>query len=144
MRSPRLARAALALTCAYALAIGAIAAFAPRTFFDHFPFVGDYVALLPPYNEHLVTDVGGLYLGFAVVLGWAAWRPQRDLVRAAAAGFILAAVLHLVFHATHLDGFDSADAIGELGGLALALLPPAVALWAAAEPRGARPLRKPS
>jgi hypothetical protein len=136
MRSPRLARGALAVTCAYALSIGAIAAFAPRTFFDHFPFIGDYVAMLPPYNEHLVTDVGGLYLGFAVVLGWAAWRPQRDLVRAAASGFILAAVLHLVFHAAHLEGFATADAIGEIGGLALVLVPPAAALWAVADRPG--------
>jgi hypothetical protein len=136
MRSPRLARGALAVACAYALSIGAIAAFAPRTFFDHFPFIGDYVAMLPPYNEHLVTDVGGLYLGFAVVLGWAAWRPQRDLVRAGASGFVLAAVLHLAFHAAHLEGFDTADAIGEIGGLALVLVPPAVALWAVADRPG--------
>lgn len=134
MRAPRLARGALALTCAYALVLGAIAAFAPRTFFDHFPFIGDYVAMLPPYNEHLVSDVGGLYLGFAVVLGWAAWRPERNLVRAAAAGFLLVAVLHLLFHASHLGGFSSGEAIGELGGLALLLVPPALALWAAAEP----------
>lgn len=136
MRAPRLARGALALACAYSLFLGAIAAFAPRAFYDHFPFIGDYVAMLPPYNEHLVTDVGGLYLGFAIVLGWAAWRPERNLVLAAASGFILATVLHLVFHATHLDGFDTADAVGEIAGLASLLLPPAVAIWAVAEPGG--------
>lgn len=132
MRSPQAARGALAVAAVYALVLGAIAAFAPRTFFDHFPFIGDYVAMLPPYNEHLVTDVGGLYLGFAVVLGWAAWRPERSLVLAAGSGFILAVALHLIFHATHLDGFDTADAAGELIGLTLLLVPPAVAIWAVA------------
>src|SRR5690606_28639992 len=30
------------------------------------------VDLLGPYNQHLLTDVGGFYLGFAVVFAWAA------------------------------------------------------------------------
>jgi hypothetical protein len=134
MRS-QAARAALGLTCLYALVLGAIATFAPRTFYDHFPFIGDYVRMLPPYNQHLITDVGGLYLGFAVVLAWAAWRPERTLVLAASTGFILVAVLHLVFHATHLGDFGTADAVGELAGLALLLVPPAVAIWAVTEPK---------
>ena len=54
--------------------IGLTAAFAPHAFYDDFPFVTHWVNLLPPYNEHLVTDVGGLYLGFAVLFGWAAWK----------------------------------------------------------------------
>jgi hypothetical protein len=137
MRSATVVRAALGLTCLYALTIGALAAFAPHAFYDHFPFIGDYVAMLPPFNEHLVTDVGGLYLGFAVVLGWAAWRPERNLVLAACGGFILAAALHLVFHASHLRGFSTADGVGEIAGLALLLVPPAVAIWAVA-PSGER------
>ena len=81
-----------------------------------------------------MTDIGGLYLGFAVVFGWAAWRPDRALVRAAAAAFLLVAALHLAFHASHLDGFGMPDAIAELGALASLLIPPAVALWAIREP----------
>lgn len=131
MRSPRLARQAMALLALYCVFIGALAAFAPRTFYDEFPFVGHYVALLPPYNEHLVTDVGGLYLGFAVLFAWAAWRPERTLILAASSGFVLGAVLHLIFHASHLGGIGTDDAIGELTGLALLLVPPAVAVWAA-------------
>ena len=83
----RCARACLALMCVYTLSIGATAAFAPHTFYDDFPFLAHWVDRLPPFNEHLVTDAGGLYLGFAVVFGWAAWRPDRALVRAAAAAF---------------------------------------------------------
>lgn len=130
------ARACMALICLYSLAIGAIAAFAPHAFYDDFPFVAHWVNLLPPYNGHLVTDVGGLYLGFAVVAGWAAWRPERTLVLAAATGFLLAAVLHLVFHAAHLDNFGTADAIGEIAGLAILLIPPSVAIWGARDDGG--------
>ena len=72
MRSPTVARAALWITAASAAGVGAVAAFAPRTFYDDFPYVGHWVDRLPPYNEHLVTDVGALYLGFALVLAWAA------------------------------------------------------------------------
>jgi hypothetical protein len=124
------ARACMALICLYSLSIGAIAAFAPHAFYADFPFLTHWVNLLPPYNEHLVTDVGGLYLGFAVVSGWAAWRPERTLVLATATGFLLSAALHLVFHASHLSDFGTADAIAEIAGLALLLVPPLLAIWA--------------
>jgi len=130
MRRPRLARSALLLLCAYCLALGLIAVVAPRTFFDDFPFFSHWVERLPPYNEHLVTDVGGLYLGFAVVLGLAAWRLERYLVLAACAGFLTMAIPHLLFHATHLAGFDTVNAIAELAALASLLVPPCLAIWA--------------
>ena len=137
MSSTQIVRVALALTADYALSLGVLAAFAPHTFYDDYPFIGHYVALLPPYNEHLVSDVGGLYLGFGVILVWAAWRPERTLVLAASTGFILAAAIHLAFHIGHLSGVGSGDAIGELTGLTLVLVPPAVAIWAVARQREA-------
>src|SRR3954469_5221511 len=124
MRSPSTARAALGFLFVSALGIGLTAAVLPRTFYDDFPFLAHWVERLPPYNEHLVTDVGGLYLGFAVLFGCAAWRPERTLLRAASAAFLLVAVLHLGFHAGHLDGFGTGEAIAELGGLASLLIPP--------------------
>jgi hypothetical protein len=127
------ARAMLVLICAYCLVLGALAAFAPHTFYDDFPFFARWVELLPPYNEHLVTDVGGLYLGFALLFGWAAWALERTLVRAACTAFLLSAVIHLIFHAGHLEGFGTADAIAEIASLAALLAPPAVAIWAVAE-----------
>jgi hypothetical protein len=130
----RCARACLAVMCVFSLSIGATAAFAPHTFYEDFPFLAHWVDRLPPFNEHLVTDIGGLYLGLAVAFGWAAWRPERQLARAAAAAFLLVAALHLAFHATHLDGFRTPDAIAELGALASLLIPPALALWAIREP----------
>lgn len=131
MRSPGSARAALGFLFLAAISIGLTAAVAPRTFYDDFPFLAHWVELLPPYNEHLVTDVGGLYLGFAVLFAWAAWTLDRTLVRAVAVAWLLAAGIHLLFHAGHLAGFSPANAIAELSTLALLLVPPPIAVWGA-------------
>jgi hypothetical protein len=80
MRSPRSARLALGFLFFASATIGLTAALAPRTFYDDFPFLAHWVELLPPYNEHLVTDVGGLYLAFALLFAWAARKPDRALV----------------------------------------------------------------
>jgi hypothetical protein len=130
MRTPNAARAALGFLAGVSLLIGATAAFAPHTFYADFPFITHWVELLPPYNEHLVTDVGGLYLGFAVLFGWAAWTLDRTLVRAVCIAWLLAATIHLIFHASHLAGFSTGDAIAEIVSLALLLIPPPLAIWA--------------
>ena len=130
MRSARSARVALGFLFVSALLIGFTAAVLPRTFYGDFPFVAHWVELLPPYNEHLVTDVGGLYLGFAVLFAWAAWTLDRTLVRAVCVAWLLTATIHLAFHAGHLEGFSTADAIAEIVSLALLLLPPPLAIWA--------------
>jgi hypothetical protein len=134
VRSPRTARLALGILFVSALAVGLPAALAPQTFYDDFPFLTNWVNLLPPYNEHLVTDVGGLYLGFAVLFAWA-WRTlDRTLVQAVCSAWLLAATLHLIFHASHLEGFGTADGIAEIASLAFLLVPPVVALRAVGEP----------
>ena len=128
------ARAMLALLCAYCVAIGAVAAFASRTFYDDFPFFAHWVNLLPPYNEHLVTDVGELYLGFAILFGWATWKMEPALVRPLCTAWLVPSVLHLGFHAAHLGDFSTADAIGEIVALVLTVVPALIALWASAPP----------
>ena len=112
--------------------IGLTAAVIPHVFYDDFPFLEHWVERLPPYNEHLVFDVGGLYVGFAVVLGLAAWRPRRDLVIAGCAGFLTVSVPHLAYHAFNLTGFSTGEAILELTALASLLIPPVLAIWASA------------
>jgi hypothetical protein len=135
MRSPNAVRVALAILLFSAASIGLVAAFAPHAFYEDFPFLRHWVELLPPYNEHLVTDVGGLYLGFAVLFAWAAWTLQPALVRAVCCAWLLTATLHLIFHIAHLEGFDTGDAIAEIGSLAFLLIPPPVAIWAVGAPR---------
>jgi hypothetical protein len=132
MRRPEIARAALLAIVAYCLFIGLTAAVVPNVFYNDFPFLEHWVERLPPYNEHLVFDVGGLYLGFAVVLGLAAWRPRRDLVIAGCAGFLTVSVPHLAYHVFNLAGFSTGEAILELAALASLLVPPLVAIWASA------------
>lgn len=133
LRDPATARVALAILVVSTLLVGLPATLAPRTFYDDFPFVAHWVDLLPPYNSHLVTDVGGLYLGFAVVFAWAARSLQPTLVRAACSGWLLTASIHFFFHATHLDDFGTADAVAELVSLGFLLLPPLAAIWAVGE-----------
>lgn len=119
MARERLIRFALLYTLAGAAAVGVLATFVPRTFYDDFPFFASWVDNLPPYNAHLTTDTGGLYLGFAVLLAWSLRR--RELVVPVCAAFALAQVVHFVFHVTHLEGFSAADAVAQmlaLGGLA--------------------------
>jgi hypothetical protein len=128
------ARLSLSLLCASASAIGLTATLAPRTFYDDFPFLAHWVDLLPPYNEHLVTDVGGLYLGFAILFGWAAWTLQPTLIRAVSVSWLLTATLHLIFHSTHLERFSTTNAIAELTTLSLLVGAPLIALWATASP----------
>jgi hypothetical protein len=136
-------RLALALLFFSALSIGLTATAFPRAFYDDFPFLTHWVELLPPFNEHLVTDVGGLYLGFAILFGWAAWNFEPPLVRPLCVAWLVTATIHLIFHAGHLEGFGTADAIAEITSLALLLVPGAVALWACRPegpaPRGERP-----
>jgi hypothetical protein len=129
-----LARAALLVLLVSVLAVGLPATFAPQTFYDDFPFIRHWVDLLPPYNEHLVTDVGGLYLGFALLFAWAARTLQPTLVRATCSAWLVTASIHLFFHTTHLEGFGTGDAIAEIASLAFLLAPPGVAIWAVREP----------
>jgi hypothetical protein len=130
LRSPTGARLALGLLFASAALTGLPATIAPHAFYEHFPFLSHWVDLLPPYNRHLVTDVGGLYLGFAVVFAWALWSLEVSLVRAACAGWLLMEILHLAFHASHLEGFGTADGIAQIASLALLAITPLVAIWA--------------
>jgi hypothetical protein len=123
-------RIALVLLSASALAVGLPAAVVPRRFYDDFPFLASWVDRLPPYNQHLVSDVGGFYLAFALLFAWAAVRPNRALVVPLCAAWALAAALHFVFHVTHLGGFPTADAIVQTISLAVVLLLPFAALAA--------------
>jgi hypothetical protein len=110
----------LAATQAY---VGAWALPAPRGFYDTFPLPGHaWVALLPPYNEHLVRDVGAYSLALAVVLGAAATTLQRQQVRVALIAVAVFAVPHAMFHVQHLEGFGTVDAVAQTAGIVGQLL----------------------
>ena len=88
-------RAGLILLAVLTAGAGAWQYFAPRSFYG-FPTV----AADPPFNGHLLTDVGGLNLALAVVLAAAAWRLDRTLTRVALAAYLVQSCSHLAFHAT--------------------------------------------
>jgi hypothetical protein len=125
-------RLGLAVLVASNLVPGAWAALAPRSFYDDFPGLGHtWVALLPPYNEHLLTDVGAYGLALALLLGWAAVTLQPTLVRAALASYLVFTLPHFVFHLTQLDGFPRSEAIAQTASLALQVALPMALLIAA-------------
>jgi alkylhydroperoxidase family enzyme len=84
----------------------------PASFYREFPFGRGWVELLPAYNEHLVRDVGALFLATALVLLAAAWLLERRLVAVAAGSYLLFALPHAVFHLLNLEPFETADAVG--------------------------------
>jgi len=77
------------------------------------------VAADPPFNAHLLSDIGGLSLAMAVVLGASAVLMDRNLIRAALAGYTVYALSHLLFHATHTGGLPATDAAALLAGLSV-------------------------
>ena len=100
--------------------IGLWALFLPVAFYEAFPYGGTpWVALLPPYNEHLVRDVGWLNLALTVITVWAAISLARSLVLAVLAGWLVADLPHLVYHAAHLDALSTGDGTAEIISLAL-------------------------
>jgi len=124
-----LLRVTLACLAVSALVIGLQATVAPHSFYTGFPGGRGWVELLPPYNEHLVRDVGGFYLAFGLLFAWAAVTLARSLIVPLCVTWSVAALLHGVFHALHLDGMSAGDAIAEIGGLAAVLVLPFLAIW---------------
>jgi hypothetical protein len=103
---------------------------APLVFYEGFPLPGHpWVALLPPYNEHLVRDFGALNLALAVVLAGAALRADRATARLAAIAVLAAAVLHTAYHALHLAHFPPADAVTQTVGTVVHIGLLVVVLW---------------
>jgi hypothetical protein len=110
--------------------VGIWALFAPTSFYRSFPLPGHpWVSLLPPYNEHLVRDVGELSLALTVLLAAAAVIGQRLLSVVALAAIAVYAVPHAIFHFLHLEGFPTSDAIAQTIGIALQLVVIAVVAW---------------
>lgn len=130
-------RLALWILAAAALIVGVWAQFAPASFYTSFPFGRGWVSADGAYNEHLIRDVGGLYLAMGVITLAAARSGRPDLVRLVAGATLLFAAPHLAYHATHLEPYGLVDAIGNVMALGIQVLIP---LWLAISPAGP-PLR---
>ena len=75
-----------------------------------------------------MRDVGALFLALVIVTGWTAWR--RGPSRPVAVAWLVQGVLHLAFHAGHLDWFETVDKIGLIGSLVTVPVLALLALWA--------------
>ncbi len=125
----RLQAVALLIAAASNAVIGAWAVWAPRGFFDGFPGSGQHwVSMMGAYDEHLVFDVGLLFLAITVTLLAALIHRGRALVRTASLSALVFAAPHLWYHAGHLGGFSTAAASAELASLSIMVAAPIVAL----------------
>ena len=120
MTHPTWIRIALGYVAIVALQVGVWAQFAPRSFYDDFPGLGrTWVSVDGPYNEHLVRDVGGLYLALAVLVIAAAVTLRREMIAVAAGAVAVSGVPHFVYHVVNTDGLAAGDITASLAGLAL-------------------------
>jgi len=125
----RVIRAMLVALAVVGVVTGLWAAFAPRGFYDDFPGGGrSWVSADGPYNEHLVRDFGALNLALAAVTIVALVTLARPAVVAAALAWLVFGVPHLVYHARHLDVYDTGDKVGTMAALAVGVALPLVVL----------------
>jgi hypothetical protein len=111
------------------LAWGAWAVVAPAHFFRTFPGPGlHWTSAYPPYNQHLIFDLGATQLTLGALLLAATIVDTRPVSWLAALGAGLFGGLHFGYHALHAGMMGGADRVlsilSLIGG---ALLPPALA-----------------
>ena len=119
---------------------GLWAVLAPTSFYGDFPLGRGWVAALPEYSEHLVRDVGALFLATGVFLAAAAWILERRLVLVALVSFLVFSLPHFVYHSFNLEPYSNGDAVGNFVGLLLTVIAPVALLIAMARSRPQQPL----
>jgi hypothetical protein len=133
MSAKTVSRVGLVILAGTGLGLGLWATATPRGFYDDFPgFDRHWVSMDGPFNEHLLRDYGALNLALGVLAVCALVWLTRPLVIATAVAWIVYSVPHIVYHATHLDHYETGDQIGIIGGLVLAPIVAVVLLFSAA------------
>jgi len=123
-------RAVLGALGAVQLTDGLYALFAPRSFYEDFPLGRGWVEALPAYSEHLVRDVGSLFLATAVVLFAAAWFLGRRLIAITLVSFLVFSIPHFVYHSFNLEPYTTGDAVANVVGLLFTVVAPIALLIA--------------
>jgi hypothetical protein len=131
-------RVALFALAVFAGFTGVPATFFPHAFYDSFPAGLSWVSKIPPYNQHLVGDVGGFYLAFTLLFIWTGVTLQRAQIVPVVLGWTLVQAIHFVYHVLHLDNFDTAAAVAQTASLAIILVLPVIALTVRVNPVAAR------
>ena len=123
-------RVVLAVLGAVQLTDGLYALLAPRSFYEDFPAGRGWVEALPAYSEHLVRDVGSLFIATAVVLLAAAFYLERRLVTITLLSFLAFSLPHFIYHVLNLGPYGTADAIGNVVSLLVTVVAPVAVLVA--------------
>ena len=122
-------RAGLALLGVLHLSWGVAATAAPRWFFDTFPGFGQrWTAAYPPYNEHLMVDVGAAFATLGLLLLVAAVLADRRVTVVVLLGVMLFSGLHLAFHAARRGELAGSSFSLSLISLVAGVLAPAALL----------------
>ncbi len=116
-RSP-IVRVAWIAAVGFFVGLGAWAFLSARSFFDT-------LVAFPPYNEHLMHDIGAFQIGVGAALAAAATRKDGLLV--ALDGAAVAAVLHAISHALDSDIGGNPTDVPLLGVFAIMMVAGAVA-----------------
>jgi len=121
--------------------IGFWALFAPRSFYDDFPAGTDgWVNVLGPFDEHLVTDVGSLFVALGFLLAFAAVSLRRGTVMASAIAWLIFSIPHFLWHVFNLEPYETADAVSNTVTLAWTVVGGLLVLYLArADARDAAP-----
>ena len=103
--------------------VGVWALVAPQSFYDAFPGIGfgAWVGVDGPFNEHLIRDVGALYLALVAAGIVAALMRRADASIAVGVAWLVFSVPHLGYHLLHLGDLAPVDAIVEPISLAVPL-----------------------
>jgi AhpD family alkylhydroperoxidase len=109
-------------------AIGVWALVASRSFYDEFPTGQGWVAALGPFDEHLVIDIGGLFVAIGAMMVLAAAWMRGPVVVAASISWLLFAVPHTIWHLTDLGPLSTGDAIANVVTLAVTVGGPLLVL----------------
>jgi hypothetical protein len=95
--------------------LGVWALFAPHSFYANLGIgSGHWVAALGAYDEHLVRDIGSLFIGLGVLMVVAAIRLQRSLTYIAVAVWLTFAVPHTIWHMFNLGSYSTTDAVANV------------------------------
>lgn len=117
-----LRRVLLAVLVLTGLVTGLWAYFVPMSWYTTFPGFGmSWLPPLGPFNEHFVKDVGGFFLGFAVLsLGALVMAANDGVVRLTASAWLVFNTLHGIYHLQMLHMYSTRDQVLNvitLGGL---------------------------
>mgnify|MGYP000076513716 FL=1 len=96
----------------------------PTSFYEDFPLGRGWVEALPAYNEHLLRDVGGLFMATGLLLIVAGVWLERRVTALALITYLLFSIPHTIYHLLNLEPYTTGDAIANAITLTATVLLP--------------------